>query len=238
MQAAQCIPGLTCNFSINGKKGRFLEKQVTPEKLAKADAAMSAGLADGRSLDAVSRNRGAFAGTGLSMPLTEQALTAMLARISAVWPHRPPMGTRVRIVGKTDYAPTAKPDGILVIPIGLLIRAQSDDEIAWVLAHEFSHVALAHFSREAQQRRDKASLENIVACTRVGLNLAQHDVTSNAGRLQVTRQENKGLVALSSQVTHEKTIFSPSSHLTARRKSVVLPSGTSTSQHSTCDFAP
>ena len=198
--AAQCIPGLTCNFSINGKKGRFLEKQVTPEKLAKADAAMSAGLADGRSLDAVSRNRGAFAGTGLSMPLTEQALTAMLARISAVWPHRAPMGTRVRIVGKTDYAPTAKPDGILVIPIGLLIRAQSDDEIAWVLAHEFSHVALAHFSREAQQRRDKASLENIVACTRVGLNLAQHDVTSNAGRLHVTRQENKGLVALSSQV--------------------------------------
>jgi hypothetical protein len=191
---------MTCKFSVSGKKGKFLEKQVTPESLAKADAATAAGAADGRALDSASLNKGAFAGTGLDMPATERALNAMLARIAASWPHRPPMPVSVRVVGKSDYSPVAKPDGVIVVPLGLLVRARSDDEVGWVLAHEYGHIALAHFSREAKQRRAKAKLETVIACTRTGFELAQHRVSSSGGQLRFTRVENKGLTALSSQV--------------------------------------
>ncbi|HUD29909.1 MAG TPA: hypothetical protein VMQ93_13635, partial [Novosphingobium sp.] len=65
---AQCVPGISCGFSVNGKKGTYLEAEVTPETLAKADADIRSGLADGRSLDSVSINQGASSGTGIPMP--------------------------------------------------------------------------------------------------------------------------------------------------------------------------
>jgi len=195
----QCLP-LMCKFSVTGKKGKYLETQVTAQTLARADASMVAGLSDGRALDRISLNKGAYAGTALSMPATERALMEMLTRIRGAWTLRAPMPTSVRIIGKTDYGPVAKPDGVIVVPLGLLIAAKSDDEVAWVLAHEFSHIALAHFSREAQQRRLKASVENIVACSRIGFDLAQHRVSANNGQLQVNRVEDKGLAAISAQV--------------------------------------
>ena len=45
-------------------------------------------------------------------------------------------------------------------------------------------------------------------------------------------------VALSGHHTQAKTIFSPGSTATARRRSVRLPSGTLSSQHSTVRSAP
>ena len=196
---AQCLP-MTCKFSISGKKGPFLDREVMAETIQRADASMAAGLNDGRALSSASVNKGGFAGTAISMPGTEAALMQLLTKIRGVWPHRAPMPTSVRIIGKTDYSPVAKPDGVIVVPLGLLIQASSDDEVAWVIAHEFSHIALAHFSREAQQRRLKSSVDSIVACSRIGFELAQHRVGSNNGQLLLTRQEDRGISALSAQV--------------------------------------
>jgi Zn-dependent protease with chaperone function len=196
---AYCLP-LMCKFSVSGKKGPYLDRMVTAEKLTKADASMTAGLADGRALNQSSLNQGSAMGTALRMPETERALTQMLDRLRAGWKHREPIKATIRIIGASQYAPLAKPDGVIVIPLGLLSRAQTDDEVAWVIAHEFSHIALAHFSREAQQRRLKAGVNTLVACSQLGFEVAQHRVANSGGQLQLARSEKQGVTAASAQV--------------------------------------
>jgi beta-barrel assembly-enhancing protease len=203
---AQCLPGISCGFSISGKKGKFIEKEVTPEELAKADAATAAGLADGRSLDSAALNKGANAGTGIAMPLTERALLTMLDRIRQTWPYRATTPISFRMVGTVAYGPTAKPDNVIVVPVGLLINAKSDDEVAWVLAHEFSHIALAHFSREAKQRRLRSAVEKISSCTQAGLMLADMRFRKSGDTIKSYQANDKNLLALSTQAWAKKEI--------------------------------
>lgn len=206
---AQCVPGISCGFSVNGKKGPFLDNEVTPETLARADTETSAGLSDGRSLDSVSLNKGALAGTGIRMPQAEARLQEMLARIRAGWPAqlRTPPPITVRILGSTSYGPVAHPDNVITVPLGLLINAKYDDEVMWVLAHEFAHIALAHFSREAKQRRLKSNVEKAVDCTRVGLALAQTRFSTSGNQITATHVEDKSLQAASLQVWAKSAIL-------------------------------
>lgn len=204
--SAQCVPGISCGFSINGKKGKFVENDVTPEKLAKADAITGVGLSDGRSLGSASLNKGVNAGTGVSMPLTERALAAMLSRIRLAWPYRATAPISFRIVGTVAYGPTAKPDNVIVVPVGLLINAKSDDEVAWVLAHEFSHLALAHFSREAKQRRIRSAVEKISSCAQLGLMLADTRFRKSGDTMQSYQANDRNMLALSTQVWAKREI--------------------------------
>ncbi len=206
--SAQCLPGISCAFSINGKKGRFLDKEVTPDTLAKADKETGGGLSDGRSLDSVSVNKGSVAGTGIRMPMTEQKLLEMLATIRKAWPDtlRAPPPISVRVLGATSYAPVAHPDNVITVPLGLIINAKTDDEVLWVLAHEFSHIALAHFSREASQRRLKSGVETAVDCARVGLTLAQTRATKTGNTINFVQGNDPRLQSASVQVWAKSNI--------------------------------
>jgi len=198
--AAQCLPGINCKFSVSGKKGRYLEKQVTPEAIAKADLSTAGVVSSGRSLDSISLNKGANSGTGIRMPATERQLLAMLDKIRAAWIYRMPPPIAVRIVGNTSYNAAAHPDNVIVVPLGLLMHATNDDEIAWVLAHEFAHIALAHFSREAKQRRLKASIETAVDCTRMAMSVAEMRARQSGNQLQLYQVQDPGMRAASAQV--------------------------------------
>lgn len=202
--AAKCMVVIGCGFSVNGKKGPYLQAEVTRDALAQADADIRSGLSDGRALDSVSLNQGATSGTGIPMPATEQALTAMLTRIRGSWTWRDVPPISVRVVGSAAYNATAHPDNVIVVPLGLLMHANSDDEVAWVLAHEFSHVALAHFSRETRQRRLKNSVERITACAAVGLQLADMRFRKTGDQVQAYNAKDKSLIALATQVWAKK----------------------------------
>lgn len=203
---AQCLPGVICPFTVKGKKGPFVEAQVTPAILAKADKQVSAGLANGEALNAASINKGANSGTGISMPVTEKALFQILNQVQATWPHRKPPKIGLRMTGTTAYGPIAYPDNVIVVPLGLLIHAQSDDEVAWVLAHEFSHIALAHFSREANQRRLRSNVDKITGCAQLGLMLADVRISKTGNNFQMQRANDKKLAALSTQVWAKENI--------------------------------
>lgn len=78
----------------------------------------------------------------------ERYLENILASLAS---HSPVTGVAydVAIVGDGGYGnPQSMPDGVLAIPLGFLANAESEDEIAWLLGHEFAHVILAHHDTE------------------------------------------------------------------------------------------
>jgi tetratricopeptide (TPR) repeat protein len=174
---------LMCGFSVSGKHGPFL-KQFDQAKLdadravaAKADA-IARNQQTSKGLGAASIQRGEFYGEGLYMPRTQARLETVIAGLRARWPYRDPGPVTVHIVGSTNFAPLARPDNSIVVPLGFLVRSTTDDEVAWVLAHEYSHIALGHFARTAELARRQREVDGFVNVLLLGLALSQERVDS------------------------------------------------------------
>lgn len=196
---AQCLPFM-CGFTENGKKGPYLEAEVDPQELARNDAAIKTAGAAGKMMAAESINRGEFYGAGLRMHKVEAALTALLGDIAKHWKYRQPERISVRVVGTTSFSPLAHPDGVIVIPFGMLQRATSDDQIVWLLAHEFSHLALAHFAREARMKKTKRTLSGLLAVTQAGLELSQHRIEHSGDQLRLVGKPDPGRIAMADRL--------------------------------------
>lgn len=181
--AAICVPGvMSCNFSIKGKDGPFIDAEVDPVVLAERDAATAA-LTDIQGLDGTSRALKAFDGAGLPMPQTEAALQHMLQAIRAQWPYRDPGPVRFKILASDAYAPSAGADGTITVPLGFLTRAGSDDEIAWVLGHEYMHIALGHFANEQDRGTTRRLFTGLIDTVQLGTQLAQTRIDNDGGNL-------------------------------------------------------
>ncbi|MFI4933985.1 MAG: M48 family metalloprotease [Caulobacterales bacterium] len=140
-------------FSVSGKKGPFV-KQVASRNL---DGGGAGGGAMGLASDTV--NLGQYQAARLRMPQTEARVSALLANIDAQWPYAKGQPLQVHILGVDYYNAYSLPDGSIVVAFGLLDQAQSDDEVAFVLAHELGHVRLGHFKAAvaAEQKTKLAS---------------------------------------------------------------------------------
>ena len=133
-------------YAVSGKRGPFID-QVAARKINVAGGQGARGLAD----DAI--NQGANQTARLRMPQAEAKITALLQRIEAGWPYPKGAPLQLLIQGVDYYSAYSLPDGSIVVGFGLLDRAQSDDEVAFVLAHELSHVRLGHFANDAAKKR-------------------------------------------------------------------------------------
>jgi Zn-dependent protease with chaperone function len=136
-------------FSVSGKKGPFV-KQVANRNLGgqvNTGATGSMGLAT----DAV--NLGQYQAARLRMPQTEARVAALLGRIDARWPYGKDQPIKVHILGVDYYNAYSLPDSSIVVAFGLLDEAQSDDEVAFVLAHELGHLRLGHFRGAVAQKQ-------------------------------------------------------------------------------------
>ncbi|HEY1750275.1 MAG TPA: M48 family metalloprotease [Caulobacteraceae bacterium] len=133
-------------YSVSGKKGPFV-RQVAgrPFTMASGDAG-SMGLAT----DSISLGR--YQTARLRMPQTEARVAALLARLDGQWPYAKGRPLQVHILGVDYYNAYSLPDGSIVVAFGLLDQAQSDDEVAFVLAHELGHVRLGHFAERVAPR--------------------------------------------------------------------------------------
>jgi predicted Zn-dependent protease len=90
----------------------------------------------------------------LELPDEEARLTALLAQLDLSWPYGRASTPRVVIIASGDYTAAAMPDDVIAVPLGLLSAAKSDDELAFVLAHELAHYRLGHFATDlARERR-------------------------------------------------------------------------------------
>lgn len=93
----------------------------------------------------------------LDLPKTENRLNALLAKIQAAVPARP-VAARVYIEPFENYMARAEKEGAIMVSLGLLDQVSSDEELIFVLAHEYAHILLGHFEDgETQQALAKAS---------------------------------------------------------------------------------
>ena len=133
-------------YSVSGKPGPFV-KQVAdrPGLGGGGTGGGSLGLSDSISL-------GRYQTARIRMPQTEAKVAALLGRIDAHWPYAKGQPLQVHILGVDYYNAYSLPDGSIVVAFGLLDQAASDDEVAFVLAHELGHVRLGHFHTQAPER--------------------------------------------------------------------------------------
>jgi Zn-dependent protease with chaperone function len=132
------------SYAVTGKKGPFV-KQVA-NRAFNAGVGQGGGGAMGLASDAL--NLGRYQAARIRMPQTEAKIAALLASIDAQWPYAKGQPLQVHILGVDYYNAYSLPDGSIVVAFGLLENATSDDEIAFVLAHELGHVRLGHFAKQ------------------------------------------------------------------------------------------
>lgn|GEM_PF-125800 len=70
----------------------------------------------------------------------QQALQPLVDRLASHWPDNP-YDLRVAVVEETRPNAFAVPGGAILVTTGLLNRAESENEVAFVLAHEIGHFA-------------------------------------------------------------------------------------------------
>lgn len=90
------------------------------------------------------------------IPSAETYLNDILARVMSCAPVDDPPNARVFVEAVNITAGRIDKDGGIFIPIAFLAKAQSDDEVAFLVAHEYSHNLLNHQKKTdfATQRRE------------------------------------------------------------------------------------
>ena len=81
----------------------------------------------------------------MALPGVEAELQKSLAGFARVWPYAPlPRQPRILFRASDAYDAYALPDNTIVMSTGILQAAESDSEVLFVLAHEYSHLLLGH----------------------------------------------------------------------------------------------
>jgi hypothetical protein len=150
--ATAALPGaaLAEGFSVSGARGPFL-KQVAGRRFEPGG-----GGALGLASDAV--NLGRYQAARIRMPQTEAKVAELLAGLDAQWPYAKGQPLQVQILGVDYYNAYSLPDNSIVVAFGMLDDAQSDDEVAFVLAHELGHVRLGHFAHQPDTEQRRAEM--------------------------------------------------------------------------------
>jgi len=141
-------------FTETGNEGPLIEISGQTEYATDADGVML--------LDAV-ENRGALYQLVLNMPQTEAELNGMLARVSQHWPHDIPVEPTTKMTMIAQYSGAAYADGTITLGLGTLAPIMqevvgdeystsanivgSDEELMFLIAHEFAHYALGHHNK-------------------------------------------------------------------------------------------
>lgn len=110
------------------------------------------------------RSLGIFRSTAYGL-VGEPALNAYVNRVlQRVAEHAPegPIPTQAYVVADPAFGAAAAPDGALFLNFGLLRDLENEDELAFILAHELSHVILRHHGSDwyvSAQRKALVGME-------------------------------------------------------------------------------
>lgn len=97
-----------------------------------------------------------------AMPATELELRGILDRFAKAWPYAPLERTPKILFRASDaYEAQALPDNTIVISLGLLEAAESDSEVLFVLAHEYAHLLLGHFTKAESIEGTKGAIKAV-----------------------------------------------------------------------------
>ena len=81
----------------------------------------------------------------IALPGVEAELQKALAGFARAWPYAPlPRQPRILFRASDAYDAYALPDNTIVMSTGILQSAESDSEVLFILAHEYSHLLRGH----------------------------------------------------------------------------------------------
>jgi predicted Zn-dependent protease len=171
-------------YAVDGRKGKFII-QVAGRPFSGAvgkDQALAFG--------SEAMNRGELKGAILAMPQTEAQLRLIVTKLDANWPYAKPTAVAIHLVGLPDYFAEALPDGSMMVHMGLLEHAKSDDEVAFILAHELSHVRLAHFVNASGFQKQRQALTLAAQVFTAGAAISQIKAANTGAGLSLTLDPN------------------------------------------------
>ena len=124
--------------------------------------------------DTFARDRGEARSQIYPAPHIEKQLNKIAERLLANWPHKKP-SYRIRVTSSEFYGALTSQDGVILVPVGLLDTATSEDEIAFTLAHELGHILFLH-ARDIVKGKNNTALLRRFHKEVSGLLLASKDV--------------------------------------------------------------
>jgi hypothetical protein len=155
-------------------------------------------------------NLGQYQAARLRMPQTEARVAALLNRLDAKWPYGKEQPVKVQILGVDYYNAYSLPDYSIVVAFGLLDQAQSDDEVAFVLAHELGHLRLGHFHAQIAGRKPELAsrigqaILVDAALSRAGGGAVGANVVGAAAKADATSDLLHFLVGVSAEPGHTR----------------------------------
>ena len=189
------MPG---TYSQTGKDGAVIDIKEAPTYTASSGAGQAVTTLD---------KRGELSAQVVDLPRVEQERAALLAPVAAQWPHPTPRPAKVKVRMASQYQAVTYADGTIIFDLGTLddlsgeLNAQkgealpymeSDQELQYMLAHEYAHYALAHHSKSDQVNKVRDVMKEGVGYTNTAILLSQMryetDHGKNAFQLQDQRQ--------------------------------------------------
>lgn len=145
------------------------------------------------------------AGTDPEPAPRRDAVEALVGRLAAHWPDAP-YRFRVRLVEAPEANAAALPGGWLLVTTGLLDSVASENELAFVLAHELGHFRGRHHLRRLGRR----AVYGLALAAVLGRSGAARDLGSLAGELtsrgfdrdQESEADAFGLALLAAEYGH------------------------------------
>jgi len=169
-------------FSISGRDGVFLcspgqaaqatERAARPEPAPAATKTTTPGGGPAvLSLSAQADVRGDMRPTLFQMNQTQARLQAMVDRLAKAWPYPNAPRPRVLISANLAYNAEARPDNTLTVWLGVfegttpgtLTDQLTDNDLYWLLGHEYAHLALGHSRRDEAAEGQRKLLQSMTS---------------------------------------------------------------------------
>lgn len=185
---------------IDGSRGAFLEQVNT------ADISGRLGTDRALAFAGESGNSGRHRSLRLPMQETEARVEALIARLDAGWGDRPRYREiDVHILANRSFEAQAKPDGSVIISLGLIEKASTDEDLAFILAHELSHIRLGHFADDESFRQKRQWIQQLSGSywTTIGLSQIRMRRSGDQTQFYDSDQDNTRQAASQAAVAYE-----------------------------------
>lgn len=121
-------------------------------------------------------------------------LQGIVDKLQKAWPHssrRISVEVSSSFFPPADYHAQAHPDNAVVIFLGILEQAETEDELAFILAHELSHILLGHLSRDEHLADTRKSARMAVQMSRMAgtLSSIDYDARTDSGVPSMSEEE-------------------------------------------------
>lgn len=159
------LPIVMDRFSISGKDGPFFCAPSTAARRIVDRAPKAATAQPGINLAGQADVKGSLRPTLFTMPETQKRLQAMVDRIATASPYPNSPRPKVLLSANLGYNAEARPDNTIIVWLGVFegdagkpATDLTDNDIYWLMAHEYAHHVLHHANRDdVGQARRKAA---------------------------------------------------------------------------------